>query len=447
MREALQTYEEYKDSGLAWLGDIPKDWKLNFLVKVLSSLVDYRGRTPKKVGFDENGMLLVTAKNIKQGSIDYSLSEEFVDIDDVQSLLNRGKPEVGDVLFTTEAPLGEVANVDRTGFALAQRIIKFRGNEKALDNYFMKYWLMSSTFQYSLQRHATGSTAQGLKGSKVRLLNIVLPSLTEQKAIAHYLDTKIAQIDCKIDLLIQKSQRYQELKRTLINETVTRGLDKSASMKDSGIEWIGEIPEHWYIYRIKDFTYVKGRIGWQGLRSSDFLDTGDHYCVTGTDLINGLVNWSDCYFVSKARYEQDKYIQLNIGDLLITKDGTIGKTALVDVLPRKATLNSGLFVTRPLKGKYLNIFLYWVLNSSVFRNYIDLTKGGSTIQHLYQNVFDRFLYCCPPLTEQQEISNYLSQKTNHIDRMIENVNSKIEIQKELRKTLINDVVTGKIKVT
>ena len=139
------------------------------------------------------------------------------------------------------------------------------------------------------------------------------------------------------------------------------------------------------LHRIKDYTfYVKGRIGWQGLRSSDFLDQGDFYCVTGTDLINGSIDWSNCYFVSQERYSQDKYIQLQEKDLLITKDGTIGKIALIDKLPLYSTLNSGLFVTRPLKKKYDNKFMYWVLNSSSFRNYIDLTKGGSTIQHLYQ---------------------------------------------------------------
>ncbi len=210
-----------KDSGIEWLGEVPKHWKINFLVKASSSVVDYRGRTPKKVEAEENGIFLVTARNIKKGYIDYSLSEEFVDIDDVQSLLDRGKPKIGDVLFTTEAPLGEVANVDREDFALAQRIIKFRGQNKTLDNYFMKYWLMSSGFQYSLYCNATGSTALGLKGSKVRLLNIVLPPLSEQKEIADYLDTKTAQIDKIIQTINTQIEKLKEFRKTLINDIVT----------------------------------------------------------------------------------------------------------------------------------------------------------------------------------------------------------------------------------
>ena len=210
-----------KDSGVEWIGQVPEHWDVNFLVKALSSIVDYRGRTPKKVNVDENGMFLVTARNIKKGYIDYSLSEEFVDIEDVQSLLNRGKLKIGDVLFTTEAPLGEVANVDREDFALAQRIIKFRGKSNTLDNHFMKYWLISSGFQNSLHRNATGSTALGLKGSKVRLLIVVLPPLHEQKAIADYLDAKTANIDRIVEIINTQIDKLKELRKTLINDVVT----------------------------------------------------------------------------------------------------------------------------------------------------------------------------------------------------------------------------------
>src|SRR4051794_39826898 len=106
-------------------------------------------------------------------------------------------------------------------------------------------------------------------------------------------------------------------------------MKKYHRMKDSGIEWIGEIPEHWYINKIKYSSYVKGRIGWQGLRSEEFVDDGP-YLVTGTDFEDGKVNWDRCYHVLKWRYDQDPYIQIKKGDLLVTKDGTIGKLAYID---------------------------------------------------------------------------------------------------------------------
>ena len=211
-----------KDSGIEWLGEIPGHWDVVPLTKYLSSIVDYRGRTPKKVA---DGIFLVTAKNIKNGLIDYSLSEEFADPQDVQSLLNRGRPEVGDVLFTTEAPLGEVANIDREDIALAQRVIKFRGKKNKLNNYFLKYWLLSVKFQQDSQSFATGSTALGIKASKLNYLRLVLPPIHEQISIVKHMEKETN----RIDSIISKSEKeivlLQEYRTALISEVVTGKID------------------------------------------------------------------------------------------------------------------------------------------------------------------------------------------------------------------------------
>nr|WP_277922715.1 restriction endonuclease subunit S [Synechocystis sp. FACHB-383] len=188
------------------------------MTKYLDSIVDYRGRTPKKI---DTGLFLVTAKNIKGGIIDYSLSEEYVDRLDAQSLLDRGTPEIGDVLFTTEAPLGEVANIDREDIALAQRVIKFRGKEKVLDNYFLKYWLMCNSFQQDLYTYATGSTALGIKASKLPKLLLLLPPLEEQRAIAAYIEKECARIDAKIAKTKRIIELQKEYRTALISEAVT----------------------------------------------------------------------------------------------------------------------------------------------------------------------------------------------------------------------------------
>ncbi len=218
-------------------------------------------------------------------------------------------------------------------------------------------------------------------------------------------------------------------------------IKKYPKYKDTGIEWLGQIPEHWNIRRIKDFTYVKGRIGWQGLRSDDFLDNSNWYCVTGTDFKNGTIDWDNSYYVDESRYLQDKKIQLKKLDLLVTKDGTIGKIALVNSLPKKATLNSGVFLTRPLQNKYSNRFMFWVLSSNSFKAFIDYNKNGSTILHLYQNVFERFFYPLPPKPEQTAIAHYLNQKTKSIDQKIALLKQKAGKYQELRKALINQTVT------
>ena len=209
---------EMKDSGVEWIGRIPSEWYVAPFTKCLESTIDYRGKTPEKVS---DGTFLVTAKNIKDGKLNYSASKEYVRTEQYEDIMHRGKPEIGDVLFTTEAPLGEVCNVDRTDFALAQRIIKFRGIVGLVNNYYMKYWIMSSFFQNNLRTFATGSTAQGIKASKLGQLKLILPTLEEQQEIADYLDAKCAEID---GLIAKKEQLVKELegyKKSLIYEVVT----------------------------------------------------------------------------------------------------------------------------------------------------------------------------------------------------------------------------------
>ena len=148
--------------------------------------------------------------------------------------------------------------------------------------------------------------------------------------------------------------------------------------KDSGVPWLGKIPAHWEVKRIKHTSYIKGRIGWKGLRSEEFIDEGP-YLITGTDLVNGQVVWESCYHVNEERYNEDPYIIVRENDLLITKDGTIGKTAIVRNFTAKATLNSGIFLVRPKNKNYIVDYLYWLLNSHVFTAFIDYSKVGSTI--------------------------------------------------------------------
>lgn len=217
-------------------------------------------------------------------------------------------------------------------------------------------------------------------------------------------------------------------------------LGEYAEYKDSEIEWIGEIPCNWDLKRIKDSTYLKARIGWQGLRSEEFQDEGDYYCITGTDFEDGLVNWKNTYFVSKERYEQDKFIQLQKDDLLITKDGSIGKLAIVEKLRKPSTLNTGVFVLRPLNNIYLTKFMYWLMSSDVFTNFIEIQKYGSTIQHLYQNDLIFFSFPCPDILTQKKIIKFLNIKTIKIKSMIKLLIKKIRIFEDFKRSLINQTV-------
>ena len=207
-----------KDSGIEWMGYVPAHWRVIRITKYLDSLVDYRGKTPEKV---DEGVFLVTARNIKNGQIDYSLSQEYVAAEEYEQIMHRGKPAIGDVVFTTEAPLGEVANIDNANIALAQRVIKMCGRDGVVDNYFLKYWLMSLGFQSFLWSLATGSTALGIAASKLGQLKMALPPIEEQKRIVVNLNLAINTTDAIIADKRTQLGTIHQYKKSLIYEYVT----------------------------------------------------------------------------------------------------------------------------------------------------------------------------------------------------------------------------------
>ena len=211
-----------KDSGVVWLGEVPAHWEVVGLTKYLESVVDYRGRTPTKV---DAGVFLVTAKNIRDGVIDYQASEEYIEAAEYDEVMRRGLPLKGDVLFTTEAPLGQVAIVDREDIALAQRIIKFRAVPERLDGDYLKAWIMGSACQFNLEQLATGSTALGIKGSKVGQVRLCLPPLDEQHEIVRHINTEISKLDILKVEVDRAISLLKERRSALITAAVTGKID------------------------------------------------------------------------------------------------------------------------------------------------------------------------------------------------------------------------------
>ncbi|MCE1180870.1 MAG: restriction endonuclease subunit S [Rhodocyclales bacterium] len=211
-----------KDSGVEWLGKVPAHWVVAGFKKYLSSIVDYRGKTPEK---QDDGVFLVTARNIKDGKINYEASQEYIAESEYEEVMSRGKPKKGDLLFTTEAPLGEVASVDNENIALAQRIIKFCANGDRLNNDYLKYLIISCHFQQSLMMFASGSTALGIKAERFVYLRSLIPPLVEQNEIVQHIEA-IAE---KMDFLVGKAQAaietMQERRTALISAAVTGKID------------------------------------------------------------------------------------------------------------------------------------------------------------------------------------------------------------------------------
>ncbi|MGI3213083.1 restriction endonuclease subunit S [Roseovarius tibetensis] len=220
--KGLSDTAEKKRSGVDWFGDVPANWTVCRFNRLIASKVDYRGRTPEKV---DEGVFLVTARNVRDGKIDYQRSEEYTTVEDWEKLSARGKPRIGDVLFTTEAPLGQVAQVDRTDVAFAQRIMKFRANAALVSNDFLALFMISASFQRSLQLFSSGSTAAGIKSERLaHLFGLVPPELDQAEIVAFvrrqidHLDALEAPINASID-------RLKEYRSALITAAVTGQID------------------------------------------------------------------------------------------------------------------------------------------------------------------------------------------------------------------------------
>lgn len=326
-------------------------------------------------------------------------------------------------------------------YAVHQRVYRLY-NFKVNSNFLFYY--ISNLFPSVMDKGSAQSTVPSVRLPMLLNFEVCTPPLAEQQRIADFLDEKCGEIDSIRSDIQKQIDILNDYKKSVITEAVTKGLNPKAKLKDSGIEWIGKIPEGWDVIRLKHASWLKGRIGWQGLRSEEFIDEGP-YLITGTDFKDGHINWETCVHISEQRFNQDKAIQIKEDDLLITKDGTIGKLAIVKNCPEKVSLNSGVFIIRNNgKYKYNDKYMYYVLQSEEFSLWFDLSNSGnSTIKHLNQEGFYNFAFAYPPLPEQKAIADYLDEKCSEIDATIADKQKQLETLDEYKKSLIFEYVTGK----
>jgi type I restriction enzyme, S subunit len=441
----IERYSAYSNSEIEWLGNIPKHWEL--------SRIKQKGTVRGRVGWKalkadeyvDEGYIFLATPNIKEKEIDfenvnYITHERYIESPEIMI-------QKGDILLTKDgSTLGTtniVVSLPRKA-TVNSSIAVVRFNKEVFKKYIY-YQILSDFIQNKINLKKSGMGVPHLFQRDINNFFILVPSLPEQKEIAHYLDTKTAQIDRKIGLLTQKATRYGNLKQSLINETVTRGLDKSVTMKDSGLEWLGEIPKHWALSRIKQEGTVRGRVGWKALKADEYVDEGYIFLST-PNIKEKEIDFKNVNYITRDRYMESPEIMIQEGDILLTKDGsTLGTTNIVTSLPSEATVNSSIAVVRFGKGMF-NKYIYYQILSENIQNKISLKKSGMGVPHLFQRDINNFFILLPPLSEQKTIADYLDIKTTQIDQIIQTLNTQIEKLKELRKTLINDVVTGKIRV-
>lgn len=441
----MKRYDSYKDSGVEWIGEVPSHWEvLSLLYTLRGKIIDGPHETPNYV---EEGIPFISIDSINDTKdIDLSVVKKYISELDYKVYSKKTKIDFGDVLFTKAATIGKTAIVGNEKFMVWSPLAILKPNKEMLNNQFLYYLLNIKRAITAVILSGSFSTQINVGMREMEKLKIMLPSVREQESIVFYLDSKCGEIDKVISTQEKRIALLQELKQSIITHAVTKGLNPDVKMKDSGIEWIGEVPEHWDVFRLKHIYKLHGRIGWNGLKSDEFEEVSFAYLVTGQDFSNDNVEWCHCYQINKNRYDEDPFIQLSEGDILVTKDGTIGKVAVVRNLDKPACLNSGIFVLKE-KRNMNNRFSFWYLFSPILSQFnYWMNNGATTIQHLYQNVFERMPFPVPPITEQQEIASYLDKRCAQIDASISKAQREIELLQEYKQSLITEVVTGKRKV-
>ena len=412
-----ERYAAYKATGVEWLGEIPSIWQLQ-RHKNAFQLISSRCLNPD--------YLKVGLENIEGKTGRFISSDSEFEGDGIQFKRN-------DILFGKLRPyLAKVYLAEFSGNAIGD-IFVYRSRSKVSPQ-FAAYLMRSDRYIDVINSSTAGAKMPRASSGFIADLPVAIPSLNEQIAIAAYLDTKTAQIDSHIDLLSQKAMQYGELKQSLISEIVTRGLVKSTPMRDSGVEWIGGVPEHWEIKRGKDiFEQTKNKAG---LESSSY----DVLSLT----LNGVIKRDLENMRGKIPASFDGYQIANPGDLVLCLFDIDVTPRIVGYVNNLGIITSAYTVIKGKRMVDMRYFLYYYLEQN--RNGSLLANSKTLRSTMTFDLFSQLLLPVPPLAEQRAIANYLDERTTKIDQIITTINDQIIKLKDLRKALINDVVTGKIKV-
>ncbi len=427
---SLTKYDNYKDSGVDWLGDIPSHWEVKRVKDIILKIGS--GVTPKGGSdvYKNKGIPFIRSQNVYNKGLKMD-TVSYID-DAIHERMKNSKIRPFDILINiTGASIGrtcfvpssiETANIN-------QHIIYMRIAKKLV--YFISRYFQSKRFQEHIMSIQLGTSKEALNMGQTLSIPILLPPLQEQQQIANYLDKQTTIIDKKITLLQTKIEHYKALKKSLINETVCRGLDKAVVLKDSGIEWIGDIPEHWEVERLKDYVFFQKGINsakyTQGyVKDSKNIGLYPVYSgQTGNKGVMGKIN----------TFEYD----MNNKVILVT---TVGAKAMTSrLISGKFSLSQNCaLITSPYNIDY---YFHYLTQLFDIEKYIIPSYMQPSLR-----IEDLKIYniITPPLQEQQQIANYLDEQTQKIDKIVSNLQSQIERLGELRQSLINEVVTGKVCV-
>jgi len=443
----MKKYPAYKPSGIDWLGDIPEGWvvkKIKYLAEGDDSIfTDGDWIESDNIVLDKCQIRYITTGNIGKGK--YKEQGSSYITEETFKKLNCTEIFTGDLLISRlNPPLGRCCIVPdlKTRIVTSVDNVVLRPHETYIKRFLL--YAMSNTKYFEFTALiARGATMQRISRGLLGNVPLAIGTKTEQKQIAAFLDKKTAQIDT----LIEKKQKMMELlkekRSAIINHAVTKGLNPNAKMKDSGIEWLGDIPEHWDIFKI---AHLSDKItnGYVGPTRNILVDKGAKY-IQSLHIKKGTIDFHKPYYVTQEWSEKHKRSELKKDDLLIVQTGAIGEVAIVPASFEGA--NCHALILLQTKPKYDSKFIFRSLTSHYGNNKLLSVKTGALHPHLNSTYVKDIKLCVPPYAEQQQNASFLDKKTAQIDNFVEITNKQIALLKEYRTALISEVVTGKIDVT
>lgn len=432
-----------KDSGVEWIGKIPLEWKIDKISRLTKS---YSGGTPSRnitVYWDNGTIPWMSSGEVNNGVI-YSTHEKITEVGYQKSSAKMFPKETVVVALNGQGKTKGMSAILMIETTVNQSLVGFICDKKKMNFRYLDYCFKAS-YYYNRSVLAGGNKRDGIAAESLRQSKVPCPPVEIQIKIASYID----KISIEIDSIIKKTQAtiedYKRLKQSIITEVVTKGLDKNVDMKDSGIEWIGEVPKSWNITKFKNEVYLRARLGWKGLKADEYLDEGIIFLAT-PNIKDSEIDFVNVNYISRERYEESPEIKVSVGDVLLTKDGsTLGTSNVVRYLPMEVTINGSIALLTPSK-KINSIYLHYYIKSTYIQNLIRQKKDGMGVPHLFQRDIKEFPITLPSIEEQIQIGIFLDEKCRVLDNLVTSKEKLLHYLEAYKKSLIYEYVTGKKEV-
>ncbi len=435
-------YSTYKHAQSKWVDFIPNDWEtlpLKFIVKI--RITDGPHETPI---FTDSGVPFLSAEAVKNNKLDFTRRRGFISEYLHREYSRKCLPKRNDVFMVKSGnTTGNLAMVETDlEFNIWSPLALIRANTDLMAPRFLYFSMLSNFFRNSVELSWSQGTQPNIGMGVIENLHVCRPSLDEQQKIANFLDHETAKIDTLIEKQQQLIKLLKEKRQAVISHAVTKGLNPDAPMKDSGVEWLGEVPAHWVTTKLSNrFIVQLGKMLDDKKITGEFL--GEY--LRNTDVQWGSINTNNLPKMDFRSSERERFT-VKTGDLLVCEGGEIGRCAIwTDV--SECFYQKALHRLRPINSaKDSSDFLYFVLFTSVHQGRFLSAAEKATIAHLPAEAFRRYIFAFPPNEEQVAIATYLKAKCDAFEQMENSIAIQNSLLKERRTALISAAVTGKIDV-